>query len=101
MLLFFGSVLMQELLSVGLYIEMICLTGLFLLAQDENKKQSAIAEGEYIVTCTVTDLLTMLLFLRYPHDHPHRDHHLLPDDSQLWLRSPCSVPPLVARRQDG
>lgn len=38
---------------VGLYVQQICLCALFFLAQDENKKQSAVPEGALMVVLIV------------------------------------------------
>ncbi|GAA5875622.1 hypothetical protein JCM1840_003281 [Sporobolomyces johnsonii] len=46
---------------VGLYIEQICLCGLFFLAQDANGKQSAIPEGAIMVVLIVITVLFQLL----------------------------------------
>lgn len=49
---------------VGLYIEQICLAGLFFLAQDSNGKQSAIPQGAIMVVLIVITVLFQLLMLK-------------------------------------
>ncbi|GAA5899410.1 hypothetical protein JCM6882_009110 [Rhodosporidiobolus microsporus] len=49
--LFFPKALTH--IFVGLYIEELCMTGLFFLAQDENGKQSAIPQGAIMVVLIV------------------------------------------------
>ncbi|KAM0752233.1 DUF221-domain-containing protein [Meredithblackwellia eburnea MCA 4105] len=45
---------------VGLYIEQVCLAGLFFLAQDENKKNIAIPQGAFMVVLIVLTILFQL-----------------------------------------
>ncbi|GAA5911541.1 uncharacterized protein JCM6883_005788 [Sporobolomyces salmoneus] len=49
---------------VGLYIEQICLAGLFFLAQDSNGNQSAIPQGAIMVVLIVITVLFQLLMLK-------------------------------------
>lgn len=49
---------------VGLYIEQICLAGLFFLAQDTNGNQSAIPQGAIMVVLIVITVLFQLLMLK-------------------------------------
>ncbi|BGP48047.1 phosphate metabolism protein 7 [Rhodotorula kratochvilovae] len=70
---------------VGLYIEQLCMCGLFFLAQDENKKQSAIPEGAImVVLIVITALYHIILTSGY---HPLVDY------------LPLSVAPKMAEAQ--
>jgi hypothetical protein len=46
---------------VGLYIQQVCLAGLFFLTQDENKKQSALAEGVVMVILIVFTIFFQMM----------------------------------------
>ncbi|GAA5838909.1 hypothetical protein JCM11251_003734 [Rhodosporidiobolus azoricus] len=59
--LFFPKALTH--IFVGLYIEQLCMTGLFFLAQDENKKQSAIPQGAIMVVLIVITVGFHILML--------------------------------------
>lgn len=48
---------------VGLYIEEICLAGLFFLAQDQNGKQSALAEGILMVILIIITIFYQRVLL--------------------------------------
>ncbi|GAA5909988.1 hypothetical protein JCM8208_006407 [Rhodotorula glutinis] len=70
---------------VGLYIEELCLCGLFFLAQNENGKQSAIPEGAImVVLIVITALYHIVLTKGY---HPLVDY------------LPLSVAPKIAEQQ--
>ena len=49
---------------VGLYIQQICLAGLFFLAQDSNGSQSAIPEGALMVVLLVLTVSPTLSLLK-------------------------------------
>ena len=51
-------------LFVGLYIQQICLAALFFLAQDENKKPSAVPEGALMIVLIIfTVWLPLTLYI--------------------------------------
>ncbi|GAA5978196.1 hypothetical protein JCM11641_001131 [Rhodosporidiobolus odoratus] len=52
---------------VGLYIEQLCMCGLFFLAQDENKNQSAIPEGAIMVVLIVITIGFHILMVKGYH----------------------------------
>jgi len=59
---------------VGMYVQQLCLTALFFLARNDNKKASAVPEGVFmviliVITVSVSSLETFSLL---PHVHPHR-----------------------------
>ena len=83
--LYFATALQH--VFVGLYIEEICLIGLFFLAQDVNGHPSALPEG----ICSSSSLLAKLT-LRSD-GHPARDHYSLPRDDE---RSVCADYPQLA-----
>ncbi|GAA6060530.1 hypothetical protein JCM10212_005611 [Sporobolomyces blumeae] len=70
---------------VGLYIEQVCLCGLFFLAQDANGNQSAIPEGAIMVVLIVITVLFQLLMLK--------------SYKPLIAFLPLSIAPKIAERQ--